>query len=66
MVAGSCVGGMKETQEMIDFASKNNITPQIEVIPMDYVNIAMERLAKGDVKYRFVLDVGNTLQAASS
>ncbi|KAG5529654.1 hypothetical protein RHGRI_030137 [Rhododendron griersonianum] len=42
---------------------KHNIVPQIEVIPMDYVNTAMERLAKADVKYRFVLDVGNTLKA---
>ncbi|KAE9450065.1 hypothetical protein C3L33_18026, partial [Rhododendron williamsianum] len=63
MVAGSCIGGLKETQEMIDFAGKHNITPQIEVVPMDYVNTAMERLAKGDVKYRFVLDVANTLKA---
>ncbi|KAG5529655.1 hypothetical protein RHGRI_030138 [Rhododendron griersonianum] len=64
IIAGSGIGGMKETQEMIDFAGKHNITPEIEVIPMDYVNTAMERLAKGDVKYRFVLDVGNTLKAA--
>ncbi|KAE9450066.1 hypothetical protein C3L33_18029, partial [Rhododendron williamsianum] len=55
-IAGSGIGGMKETQEMIDFAGKHNIVPQIEVIPMDYVNTAMERLAKADVKYRFVLD----------
>lgn len=64
MVAGSCSGGMKETQEMIDFAGKHNITPKIEVIPMGYVNTAMERIAKADVKYRFVLDIGNTLKAA--
>ncbi|KAF7130320.1 hypothetical protein RHSIM_Rhsim10G0175000 [Rhododendron simsii] len=63
MVAGSAIGGLEETQEMIDFAGKHNITPQIEVVPMDYVNTAMERLAKGDVKYRFVLDVANTLKA---
>ncbi|KAG5529652.1 hypothetical protein RHGRI_030135 [Rhododendron griersonianum] len=64
IIAGSGIGGMKETQEMIDFAGKHNIMPEIEVIPMDYVNTAMERLARGDVKYRFVLDVGNTLKAA--
>jgi len=63
IVAGSCIGGMNETQEMIDFAGKHNITPQIEVVPVDYLNTAMERLAKGDVKYRFVLDIGNTLKA---
>ncbi|CAL5403145.1 unnamed protein product [Camellia sinensis] len=56
LVAGSACGGLKETQEMIDFAAKHNITVDIEVILMDYVNTAMERLAKGDVKYRlFVL-----------
>ncbi|WMV53190.1 hypothetical protein MTR67_046575 [Solanum verrucosum] len=61
LVAGSCIGGMKETQEMLDFASKHNITPDIEVVPMDYVNTALERLLKSDMKYRFVLDNGNTL-----
>ncbi|KAJ0970486.1 hypothetical protein J5N97_023363 [Dioscorea zingiberensis] len=60
-VVGSCTGGMKETQEMIDFAAKNGITADIEVIPMSYVNTAMERLLKGDVKYRFVIDIANTL-----
>ncbi|XP_057978972.1 probable mannitol dehydrogenase [Malania oleifera] len=62
-VAGSCIGGMKETREMIDFAAKHNITTEIEVIPMDYVNTAMESFAKGDVRYRFVIDIGNTLTA---
>ncbi|XP_015058493.1 8-hydroxygeraniol dehydrogenase-like [Solanum pennellii] len=61
LVAGSCIGGMKETQEMLDFAAKHNITPDIEVVPMEYVNTALERLLKSDVKYRFVLDIGNTL-----
>ncbi|KAJ7953497.1 putative Alcohol dehydrogenase [Quillaja saponaria] len=65
MVAGSCIGGMKETQEMIDFAAKHKITPDIEVIPIDYVNTAMERLVKADVKYRFVIDIGNTLKSSS-
>ncbi|KAG5574217.1 hypothetical protein H5410_054351 [Solanum commersonii] len=60
LVAGSCIGGMK-TQEMLDFAAKHNITPNIEVVPMDYVNTALEGLLKSDVKYRFVLDIGNTL-----
>ncbi|KAL3323464.1 hypothetical protein AABB24_037888 [Solanum stoloniferum] len=61
LVAGSAIGGMKETQEMVDFAAKHNITPDVEVVPMDYVNTALERLLKSDVKYRFVLDIGNTL-----
>ncbi|XP_077224707.1 putative mannitol dehydrogenase [Tasmannia lanceolata] len=60
-VEGSCIGGMKETQEMIYFAAKHNITADIEVIPMDYVNTAMERLVKADVRYRFVIDIANTL-----
>lgn len=62
-MAGSAIGGLKETQEMIDFAAKHNVTADIEVVPMDYVNTAMERLAKADVRYRFVIDIGNTLKA---
>ncbi|XP_061345864.1 probable mannitol dehydrogenase isoform X2 [Gastrolobium bilobum] len=65
MVAGSLIGGLKETQEMIDFAAKHNVKPDIEVIPIDYVNTAMERLLKADVKYRFVIDIGNTLKPSS-
>ncbi|CAM8899897.1 unnamed protein product [Rhodiola kirilowii] len=61
LVGGSCTGGIKETQEMLDFAAEKGITAEVEVIPIDYVNTAMERLAKGDVKYRFVIDVANTL-----
>lgn len=62
-MAGSIIGGMKETQEMFDFAAKHNVTADVEVIPMDYVNTAMDRLAKADVRYRFVIDIGNTLKA---
>ncbi|PHT99867.1 putative mannitol dehydrogenase [Capsicum chinense] len=61
LVAGSGTGGLKEMQEMVNFAAKHNITPDVEVVPMDYVNTALERLVKSDVKYRFVLDIGNTL-----
>ncbi|KAJ4962779.1 hypothetical protein NE237_022718 [Protea cynaroides] len=64
MVGGSLTGGVKEIQEMIDFAAKHNITADIEVIPMDYINTAMERLSKADVKYRFVIDIANTLTTA--
>ncbi|KAK4390842.1 8-hydroxygeraniol dehydrogenase [Sesamum angolense] len=63
-VAGSMIGGQKETQEMIDFAAKHNILPEVEIISMDYVNTAIERLEKADVKYRFVIDVGKTLKKA--
>ncbi|KAG6645740.1 hypothetical protein I3843_08G137700 [Carya illinoinensis] len=65
MIAGSGTGGLKETQEMIDFAAKHNIKADIEVIPIDYLNKAMERLAKGDVRYRFVIDVGNSLASTN-
>lgn len=64
ILAGSCIGGLKDTQEMIDFAGKHNITADIELIKMDYVNEAIERLAKADVRYRFVIDVANSLSAA--
>ncbi|XP_031123154.1 8-hydroxygeraniol dehydrogenase-like [Ipomoea triloba] len=63
LVAGSSIGGIKETQEMLDFSSKHNITPDVEIIPMDYVNTALERLLKADVKYRFVLDIVKTLKS---
>ncbi|KAK6923857.1 hypothetical protein RJ641_010057 [Dillenia turbinata] len=62
LVAGSVTGGLKETQEKLDFAGKHNI----EVIPMDYVNVAMECLGKDDVKYRFIVDIANTLKAAEA
>ncbi|GFQ02416.1 8-hydroxygeraniol dehydrogenase, partial [Phtheirospermum japonicum] len=64
MISGSMIGGIKETQEMIDFAAKHNILPDVEIISMmDYINTAMKRLVRGDVKYRFVIDVGKTLKA---
>lgn len=56
-LAGSLIGGIKETQEMLDFCGANNITSDVEVITMDYVNEAYERMLKGDVRYRFVIDV---------
>jgi cinnamyl-alcohol dehydrogenase len=65
LVAGSLVGGIKETQEMIDFAAEHNVKPEIEVVPIDYINTAMERLAKSNVKYRFVIDIGNSLKESS-
>lgn len=60
-VNASSIGGLKETQEMIDFAAKHNISADIELVPMDYVNTAFDRLAKNDVKYRFVLDIASTM-----
>jgi len=57
MVAGSAIGGIQETQEMLDFCGKNNIACMIEKLPISECNTAMERLDKNDVKYRFVLDI---------
>ncbi|CAK9156005.1 unnamed protein product [Ilex paraguariensis] len=62
IVAGTDLGGLKETQEILDFAAKHNIIADVGVIPIDNVNTAMECLEKGDVRYRFVLDVANTLK----
>ncbi|XP_058179439.1 probable mannitol dehydrogenase [Rhododendron vialii] len=60
LVGGSNIGGIKETQEMLDFCAEHNIVSDIELIRMGDINAAMERLAKSDVKYRFVIDVGNS------
>lgn len=57
--AGSMIGGIKETQEMLDFCGKHNITSDIEMIGVDKINEAYERLLKGDVKYRFVIDMAS-------
>ena len=56
-LAGSLIGGVRETQEMLDFCAEHNIVSDIEVIPMDYINTAYERMLKSDVKYRFVIDM---------
>jgi uncharacterized zinc-type alcohol dehydrogenase-like protein len=56
-VAGSLIGGIKETQEMLDYCAENNIMSDVEVIPMSEINNAYERILKGDVHYRFVIDL---------
>ena len=56
-LAGSLVGGLKETQEMLNFCAKHKIVSDIEVIKMDYINEAYARMLKSDVKYRFVIDM---------
>jgi alcohol dehydrogenase (NADP+) len=55
--SGSLIGGIKETQEMLDFCGKHNITSDIELIAIDHINEAYDRLEKSDVKYRFVIDM---------
>ena len=56
-IAGSLIGGIKETQEMLDFCAEHNITSDIEIIAMKDINEAYERMVKGDVEYRFVIDM---------
>ena len=58
-LAGSLIGGIKETQEMLDFCSKHNISCDIELIPIQKVNEAYERVVKSDVRYRFVIDIAS-------
>lgn len=55
-LAGSLIGGIAETQEMLDFCAEHGITSDIEMIPIDNINEAYERMLKSDVKYRFVID----------
>jgi uncharacterized zinc-type alcohol dehydrogenase-like protein len=57
--SGSLIGGIAETQEMLDFCGKHNITSDVEVIPIQKVNEAYDRLAKSDVKYRFSIDMAS-------
>ena len=58
-LAGSAIGGIRETQEMLDFCAERGITSDIELIKMQQINEAYERLLKGDVKYRFVIDIAS-------
>jgi uncharacterized zinc-type alcohol dehydrogenase-like protein len=56
-IAGSLVGGIRETQEMLDFSAQHGIVPMIEVIRADQVDEAYERIIRSDVRYRFVIDI---------
>jgi len=58
-LAGSAIGGIRETQEMLDFCGENGITADVEVIPIQKINEAYERLARSDVKYRFSIDMSS-------
>ena len=61
--SGSLIGGIKETQEMLDFCGKHSITSDIELIPIQKINEAYDRIVKNDVKYRFVIDMASLRQA---
>ncbi|MDE0855855.1 MAG: NAD(P)-dependent alcohol dehydrogenase, partial [Nevskia sp.] len=56
-LAGSLIGGIRETQEMLDYCAEHGIVSDIEMIPMQQINQAYERMLKSDVKYRFVIDI---------
>ena len=58
-IASSLIGSIEETKEVIDFCAKNNIVADVEVIPIQKINEAYERMLKGDVKYRFVIDMAS-------
>jgi uncharacterized zinc-type alcohol dehydrogenase-like protein len=58
-IAGSLIGGIAETQEMLDFCGKHKIACDIELIRMDQINDAYERMLRSDVKYRFVVDMAS-------
>jgi uncharacterized zinc-type alcohol dehydrogenase-like protein len=58
-LAGSLIGGIKETQEMLDFCGTHNVQCDIELIKMQQINEAYERMLKSDVKYRFVIDMAS-------
>jgi uncharacterized zinc-type alcohol dehydrogenase-like protein len=60
-LAGSLIGGIKETQEMLDFCAEHKIESDIELIPIQQVNEAYERVIRGDVRYRFVIDIGTLI-----
>ncbi|MEO7986701.1 MAG: NAD(P)-dependent alcohol dehydrogenase [Gemmatimonadales bacterium] len=63
-IAGSLIGGIKETQEMLDFCAERGIVSDVEIIPIQQINEAYERMLRSDVKYRFVIDMA-TLQTES-
>jgi len=65
-IAGSLIGGIAETQEMLDFCGKHGITSDIEIIRMQDINEAYERLLKADVKYRFVIDMASLKEGAGA
>jgi alcohol dehydrogenase (NADP+) len=62
--AGSLIGGIAETQEMLDFCAEHNITADVEVIPIQNINEAYERMLRSDVKYRFSIDMSSLKKTA--
>lgn len=58
-LAGSNVGGIRETQEMLDFCAQHGVAADIELIPMQHINEAYDRAVRSDVRYRFVIDLAS-------
>ena len=65
-IAGSAIGGIAETQEMLDFCAEHNVASDVEMIRMDQIDEAYERMLKSDVKYRFVIDMASMPAAVAS
>ena len=65
-LAGSLVGSLAETQELLDFCAEHNVLAQVEIIPIDQIRAAYERMAKSDVKYRFVLNLSSLRETAGA
>ena len=63
-LAGSLIGGIRETQEMLDFCNEHGLTSDIEMIPIQDIDTAYDRMVKSDVKYRFVIDMASLKQPA--
>jgi uncharacterized zinc-type alcohol dehydrogenase-like protein len=60
-LAGSLIGGIRETQEMLDFCAEQGVAADVELIPMQGINEAYERMLRSDVRYRFVIDIASSL-----
>ncbi len=60
-VAGSLIGGIAETQEVLDFCGEHSITPDVEIIAMEGINDAFKKMKNGEVRYRYVIDIANTM-----
>jgi uncharacterized zinc-type alcohol dehydrogenase-like protein len=58
-ISGSIIGGIRETQEMLDFCAEHGLAADVEMIRVQQINEAFERMTKGDVKYRFVIDMAS-------
>ncbi len=56
-LSGSLIGGIRETQEVLDFCAEHNILPEVEIIPIQDINNAFERMQKEEVRYRYVIDM---------